>query len=336
MGNYYSYAEQVLHYFDRPHQAPPHEPVGGIAAWRGSDVSEAGDWIHELTAEEVGDLERALEHACAAGKPTAELTTADFPLTMLAPALHRWRDEVDRGRGFLVVRGVPVSSWTADQAERFFWCLGLHMGRPGTQNTHGDLLGHVTDTGDDAADPYVRLYRTSSNIAYHCDAADMVGLLCLRRALSGGASRIVSSVSVHDRLLKQRPDLALRLYEPFLLDIRNEDSSGELRYVPVPPCRHADGRLRTFYHSDYFRSVVRHQDVEPLGEVEQAVLDLYEEIASDPDLYLDMDLEPGDIQWLSNHTVMHARTAYRDAPEPERKRHLLRLWLSVDREARAG
>ena len=187
----------------------------------------------------------------------------------------------------------------------------------------------MTDTGDDASDPFVRLYRTAANIAYHCDAADVVGLLCLRRAKSGGASRIVSSVAVYNELLARRPDLVDRLYEPFQLDVRNEDASGALRYLPIPPCRFAEGRLRTFYHSDYFRSAQRHEDVAPFSADEQTLLDLYEEIASSPELYLDMDLAPGDIQWLSNHTVLHARTQYEDWPEPERRRHLLRLWLSI-------
>jgi hypothetical protein len=202
------------------------------------------------------------------------------------------------------------------------------MGRPGAQNPQGDLLGHVRDTGEDAADPFVRLYRTASHIAYHCDAADVVGLLCLRQAKRGGASRIVSSVSVHDELLRRRPDLVSRLYEPFRLDVRNEDASGALRHLPIPPCRFADGRLRTFFHSDYFRSAVRHDDVAPFTREEQELLDLYEEIARSPELCLDMDLAPGDIQWLSNHTILHARTAYEDHAEPARQRHLLRLWLS--------
>ena len=228
-----------------------------------------------------------------------------------------------------MVSGLPVERWTPEEAERFFWCVGLHMGKPGTQNVHGDLLGHVTDTGDAIDDPYVRLYRTAADIAYHCDAADVVGLLCLRSARNGGASRVVSSVSVYNALLEIRPDLARRLYEPFLLDIRNEDSSGTLRHIPVTPCRYYGGRLSTFYHSDYFRSVVRHEDVPPLSQEDAELLDLYEELANDPSLYVEMELLPGDIQWLSNHTILHSRTAYEDWPDPELRRHLLRLWLSL-------
>jgi hypothetical protein len=327
--SYLSYAEQARHYFARPHEAPLHVPLDVPAAWRGPEVARRDDWREILSESQVAEIERALAAAKATGKPAGELTAADFPLPTLAAEIARWRAEIQAGRGFQVVSGVPVERWSDDDAGIFFWCIGLHMGRPGAQNPQGDLLGHVVDTGDDASDPFVRLYRTAADIAYHCDAADVVGLLCLRAAKSGGASRIVSSVAVYNELLRRRPDLVDRLYDPFLLDLRNEDRSGALRHLPVPPCRYADGHLRTFYHSDYFRSVVRHDDVPPFTEDERALLDLYEEIASAPELYLDMDLAPGDVQWLSNHTILHARTGYEDHAEPERKRHLLRLWLSL-------
>ncbi len=330
MESYFSFAQQAQHYFARPHEAPAHPPLETPAAWRGRDLAQRSDWRARLGTAQVTEIEAALATAKATGKAAAEMEAADFPLPTLSAEIARWRDALESGRGFQVVSGVPVQRWADADAELFFWCLGLHLGRPGAQNPQGDLLGHVTDTGDDASDPFVRLYRTASNIRYHCDAADAVGLLCLRAARRGGASRIVSSVSVYNELLRRRPDLVDRLYQPFLHDLRNEDATGALRYLPIPPCRFADGRLRTFYHSDYFRSVVRHEDVPPFTDEERELLDLYEEIASSPELYLDMDLAPGDMQFLSNHTILHARTAYDDHPEPERKRHLLRLWLSLE------
>ena len=175
----------------------------------------------------------------------------------------------------------------------------------------------------------MRRYRTRGDIRFHCDLADVVGLLCLRTARSGGASRITSSVSIYNAILARRPELAERLYEPFRLDSRDEQREGARAWFPVPPCRHAGGRLATFWHSDYFRSVVRHADVPPFSALEIELLDLYEEIASSEALRLDMHFEPGDVQLISNHTVVHARTAYEDAPGSER--HLLRLWLSLDR-----
>jgi len=330
MPSYLSYAEQAVHFFSRPHEAPAPGPVGGPAAWRGPALAARDDWRFRLRPSHADELCAALAAARATGKPTAALDAADFPLPSLAPEIARWRAEIRDGRGFQVVSGFPVERWSQEDAECVFWCVGLHMGRPGAQNPQGDLLGHVVDTGEDAADPFVRLYRTSAHIAYHCDVADVVGLLCLARARKGGASRIVSSVAVHDELLARRPDLVARLYEPFALDLRNEDRSGGRTHLTIPPCRFAEGRLRTFYHSDYFRSAQRHADVAPFSDDERTLLDLYEEIAASPELYLDMDLEPGDVQWLSNHVILHARTAYEDDPDPAKKRHLLRLWLSLD------
>ncbi len=325
---YKSLKAQSLHYFSRPHRRPLRTPFPGPAAWRGSKlVTTPEQWCAELTEAEVDELLEAVRRAEGTGKPTRDLTAAEFPLPLLARRIGEWRREVGDGRGFQLIRGAPVDRWSQSQAEVFFWCFGLHLGTPGTQNPEGDLLGHVVDTGEDPAARTVRRYRTSANIAYHCDAADVVGLLCLRKAKTGGQSRIVSSVSVYNALLDARPDLVERLYEPFMLDAHGE---GGLDYFPVSPCRYAGGRLRTFYHSDYFRSAMAYEDVPRFTKREQELVDLYEKIASSSELYLDMDLEPGDIQLVSNHTVLHARTGYEDFEQPEKKRHLLRLWLSLE------
>ena len=327
--NHLSFGAQAMRYFQRPHESVRREPLAVPAAWRGSEMARRDDWIVRLTAAQIDELERAADAAAARGRDLAAVRREDFPLPTLAPALAGWAHELLHGRGFLLVRGLPVGRWGDERAALVYWGLGQHLGEPGAQNPQGELLGHVVDTGEDAANPYVRRYRTAGDIAYHCDLADAVGLLCLRAARCGGASRIVSSVSVYNELLRQRPDLVERLYEPFCLDTRDEQGEGRLPYVPVVPCRYAGGRLRTFYHSDYFRSAVRHPEVPPFTPEEAALLDLYEAIANSPQLYLDMQFEPGDIQLLSNHFVLHARTAYDDDGGAGRKRHLLRLWLSL-------
>jgi hypothetical protein len=324
-----SYAAQTGHYFARPHERVPVAPIGGPAAWRGEALKDRSDWRFQFTEAHIREIEAALAIARATGKPLGELTAVDFPLPQLAAEIAAWRSALVHGRGFQLVSGLPVERWPAADTECVYWCLGQHLGRPGAQNPQGDLLGHVRDDGSDAEDPFVRLYRTRADIAYHCDAADVVALLCLRSAERGGASRIVSSVTVFDTLLAEAPELASRLFEPFRLDVRNEDKSGALHHIPVPPCRHAGGALRTFYHSDYFRSAQRHADVPAFSQEEQRLLDLYEAIALRPALRLDMDLAAGDIQWLSNHTILHARTGYTDFAEPSRRRELVRLWLSV-------
>jgi hypothetical protein len=316
-----------MHYFQREHEAVCRTPLAVAAAWRGAEMARRDDWIVRLTAAQIEELERAADAVEARGLGLDAIARQDFPLPTLASSIAAWARELLHGRGFVLVRGLPVARWGAERAALIYWSLGQHLGRPGAQNPQGDLLGHVTDTGEDAANPFVRRYRTAGDIAYHCDLADAVGLLCLRNARSGGASRIVSSVSVYNELLRRRPDLIDRLYEPFCLDTRDEQGEGRLPYVPVVPCRYADGALRTFYHSDYFRSAVRHREVPPFTEQEQTLLDLYEEIAASPQLYLDMQFEPGDIQLISNHFILHARTAYED--DPDARRHLLRLWLSL-------
>jgi hypothetical protein len=325
-----SFAEQSRHYFfDRPHDGVPEGAVGGPAAWRAEDVAKDQAWRSVLDSSEREEIQRAVGHARSTGRPTGDLRPEDFPIPLLAAKIAEWRRALVDGLGFHVVSGVPVEGWSAEECEAFFWCIGLHMGWPGAQNPNGHLLGHVTDTGAAELDPLVRLYQTAANIAPHCDAADVVGLLCVRPAPAGGASRIASSVAIFDEILRRDPDLASRLFEPFALDIRNEDGSGTIQHLPIPPCRFGEGRLRTFYHSDYFRSATRHADVGPLPPRDQALLDLYEEIAADPAFHLEMDLAAGDIQWLSNHTIVHARTAYEDHRDPAQRRHLLRLWLSL-------
>ena len=321
---YRSYAAQTGHYFDRPHSAIPSEPVVGPAAWRG-DALDDESWCLAFDAAQLEEIEAGLAAAEAKGRPLSAWKRDDIPLPGLSASIDEWRRELTGGRGFLLVRGLPVERWGRERSERFFWSLGLHLGTPGAQNPAGDLLGHVEDTGEDEANPQVRLYRTSADIAYHCDAADAVGLLCLDRGLRGGASRIASSVTVWNLLQGTRPELAARLFEPVRLDLRNEERPGMRSWIEVVPCRHQAGQLRTFYHSDYFRSVERHADAE-LSELERELFDAYDDIAQTPGVYLDMDLEPGDVQLVSNHTIVHARTAYQDAPSA--RRHLLRLWLS--------
>jgi hypothetical protein len=324
-----SFGAQAMHYFQREHDAQLRAPLDVPAAWRGSEMAARSDWVVRIAADDVAELERACAAVQARGLALGEVRREDFPLAALGGRIRGWAEELLHGRGFLLVRGLPVARWGDETSALAYWGIGQHLGTPGAQNPEGELLGHVVDTGEDAANPFVRRYRTAGDIRWHCDLADAVGLLCLRTARRGGASRIVSSVSVYNTLLATRPDLIAPLYEPFLLDTRNEEGTGRPPYVPVPPCRFAQGTLRTFWHGDYFRSVERHAEAPRLTPAQRELLDVYESIANSPDLYLDMQFERGDIQLLSNHFALHARTAYEDAPDPAQRRHLLRLWLSL-------
>jgi hypothetical protein len=327
MSDLLSVAEQTLHYLRREHVAPPTSPVAGAAAWRAHDLRTSRDWIVDLTSEQIDELETA--YARVASLPLAEIQRDDFALPKLGDEIRRWAHALMHGRGVLLVRGLPVERWGEQTASTIYWGIGRHLGRPGAQNELSELLGHVRDTGEAASDPNVRLYKTAADIAFHCDAADVVGLLCLRTARSGGVSRIASSVAIWNELHATHPKLAARLFDPVQMDVRSENEGGGLAHFPIPPCRFADGRLRTFYHSDYFRSVVRHADVAQLSALEQELFDAYEAIANSPEFFFDMELTPGDLQLISNHSVVHSRTSYEDPADPAQRRHLLRLWLSI-------
>jgi hypothetical protein len=306
-----------------------HKPLHSPAAWLGRDQRHNQEWLYQLTEAEVADLDAALAQAKRNGKTLETLQRDDFPLPALQPAIARWMADLDRGRGFVLVRGVPVWRYTEAEAAIVYWGLGLHMGTAVSQNAAGDLLGHVRDTGANPSDPSVRLYKTREPLGFHCDGSDIVGLLCLKPAKSGGVSRIVSSVSVYNELLQRRPDLVPLLFEPFYWDRNEEQRPGEPPYFVLPICFFSNGRLRTFYIGWYIRNAQRHADVPRLTAQQIELLDSIDAIAADPAFHLDMDFRAGDIQWLKNAVILHARTEYEDAPEPTRKRHLLRLWLTA-------
>ena len=324
--HFISSQDQARHYFKQPHVGVPSAPIGGAAAWLGHELAAAPEsWSFELTAQHIAELDAALR-ACA-GIPTQGLTTDQFELHELAVAAATWADQVHNGMGCVRVRGFPVQRWTQAEAERAYWGLGLYLGRPGAQNPEGELLGHVKDYGERADRPEVRLYRTAANILYHCDAADMVGLLCLAPARTGGASRLVSSVALFDAIYEREPELIPALFEPMLIDARGE---GPNPWNALVPCAFSGERLHTFFHSDYFRSMSRHPQAPAHSPAQQRLLELYESIGNEPGFYLDMEFAAGDMQLVSNHSVLHARTAYTDWSEPAQRRHLLRLWLTVD------
>lgn len=324
------FGQQTRHYFNRPHSAIPQSPIEGPAAWRGRDMrGRENNWRVTLSAREIRELSTTVDKLLLKDADMATLDKSSYPLLALGESIKQWADTVNNGRGFIVVHGLPVEDWGPEKTAFAYWGIGHHLGLPGAQNPQGELLGHVKDYNEETADPMVRRYRTTGNIDFHCDAADAVGLLCMQPAKTGGQSRIVSSVAVFNEVFRRAPDLVGRLFEPFWLDRRNEERTGQPGYLPIVPCcwDNSDG-LKTFYHSEYFRSAERFDDIEIDSSAKQ-LLDLYDEISASEEFHLDMWLQTGDMQFVSNHTTMHARTHYEDWEEPKRKRHLLRLWTSL-------
>jgi len=306
----------------------PDSPIRSRAAWLGIEQSKRNDWIHVLSDAEKAELEGAICAYRRDGGSLREINASKYPLPLLAPTIESWMHELDDGRGFLLVRGFPADKYSETEAAFAYWLIGLHLGRPVPQNRNGDVLGHVRDDGADPNQPGIRLYRTRVRLGFHTDGADIIGLLCLNKAKAGGASRIASSVSVFNEVMRRRPDLMPLLFENFYWDREADAGPGEPPYFTFPICRYENQRLATLYIGWYIRNAQRFAEIPRLSAAQLELLDLIDSIANDSTFYLDMDFEPGDMQFLKNAVILHARTEYEDWEEPERKRHLLRLWLT--------
>jgi hypothetical protein len=304
-------------------------PVAGPQFWRGPEMAGKPDeWTHVLTAAERDDLDAAVQAVRGRKLEILEISRDDFPLPVLGPTLARLRKDLLEGRGFTLIRGVPVDRYSIEESAIAFWGLGAHLGVPVSQNGKGHVLGHVKDLGLDYADPLARGYQTHARLPYHTDYSDLVCLLCLKPSKSGGLSSIVSSVTLYNEILQRRPDLAEALTRPVCRTRWGEAGPDRKPWMEVPVFNlHSQGVVTT-----YVRSSVRKAQLMPevprLSEVQNEAMDLLDTLAGDPAFHLDMDFRPGDVQILNNHWIMHSRTAYEDAEDWDDKRHLLRLWLA--------
>ncbi|NNG03408.1 MAG: TauD/TfdA family dioxygenase [Inquilinus sp.] len=304
------------------------------AAWTARDFAGRDDWIIRLGAARIAEIDAALAIAEATGRPLEAIRRADFPLPSLSRTLAGIAAELKEGRGFVLIRGLPVERYGEGRAALAFWGLGTHLGTAVSQSRKGDMLGHVRDLGGDIADPLVRGYETRARLLFHTDRCDCVGLLCLQKPKSGGASRVVSAPAVRDAIARDRPDLLAVLHRPFCADRRGEEPPGERGWVEMPVFMEEDGTFAVRYVRDYIEGAQRFAEVPRLTPEQVAALDLFDRTAADPALALDMAFEPGDMQFLNNYRVLHARTAFEDHAEPARRRHLLRLWLAMSNSRR--
>jgi hypothetical protein len=295
-------------------------PASGPALWYGTVESRKDDWTIHLSNDQIADLEQAADFVRSSGLELRDATGAHFALPTLAPVLHAIRQELEHGRGYILVRGLPTGDYTPDELGTIFWCIGAHLGVGVAQSAAGDRLGHVIDRGGKD-----RYYTAGGPIEFHMDPVDVVGLLCLRAALEGGQSRIASSLAIHNVMLEERPDLLDILYRGFHCSRRGHGEATTDWRVPV----YAAGRNGL---ESYFLPITIRQAEEEgysLSDGQREAMEYLQGVAARPAVHLDMDFQPGDIQFLSNRVIFHARTDYRDDPDPALRRHLLRLWLMM-------
>jgi hypothetical protein len=305
----------------------PLTAIAGAAAWTGAAMRTRRDWLVELGAAELAEIEAAMRGAIARDLDILDVDRAAFPLPGLGARLAALREELLWGRGFVQLRGLPVARWTRREAALAYWGIGAHFGRAVSQNAKGHALGHVRDLGFSADDPNARVYQTTARQFFHTDSCDIVALLCLQTARSGGLSCLVSSATVFNEMLARRRDLVVELMRPVCIDRRGEASASGVGWWKAAVFNLRDGLLTTIYTRRYIESAQRFPDVPRLSAAYREALDLFDAICEEPRVRLDVEFRPGDVQLLCNHSVLHDRTAYEDWPEPARKRHLLRLWL---------
>jgi hypothetical protein len=310
-------------------ELPP--PVLGPSAWYGPAAADRAEWVEPLSSAELAEIESASRRLLREDVDWQSLRPDDFPLPTLRPRLSGVLDEILEGRGFFLLRGLPVERWGRRLSAVAFLGLGLHLGNLRSQNRHGHLLGHVKDLGLTSQDPSVRIYQTRERQNYHTDSCDVVGLLCLHPARSGGLSSLVSSVTLFNEMRSRRPDLARILFERIETDRRGEVPAGQQPFFNIPVFNWHAGLLSAVYQRSYIESARRFPQVPPLRPEQVEALDLFDRLANDPALHFQMELRAGDVQLVHNHTLLHDRTAFEDWSEPERKRHLLRLWLAPEK-----
>jgi hypothetical protein len=301
------------------------------SGWTREEIERDKSWIQQLSAAEISGIEHALAHAKATGKAMLDMSPEDFPLD--APAIAALQKAVATTQstwGLCLLRGLPVMRWSVADARLAYWGLGLHIGVARTQNRASEFMSDVRDEGGAYRVTNGRGYNTNAALDFHVDFGDIVGLLCLRKAKTGGASMVTSSIAVLDEIALVRPDLVETLYEPFYFSLQGAGSENDGDYYQCSIAGEKNGQIA--FRSNRKNIIAAQRDfaeIPRLSAKQTEVLDLLDALYADPRFCYSMWLEPGDMQLLNNHVVIHSRTDFEDFDEPENKRHLLRLWLAL-------
>lgn len=307
------------------------KPIEQPRGWTRADIEHSTSWTYHLTQKEIDDLENALKHALKTGKGFFEMSKDDFPISEdMVERLKSVIASTQTEYGFKLVRGFPVHNWTEDELRIFYWGLSLHLGVPRPQGKASSFMSDVRNAGGVYRAATGRGYNTSSRLDFHADGSDMVGLLVVNTAKSGGSSLISSSIAAHNAMLKERPDLVEVLYQPFTFSRQGEQAAEEAPYYQAPVFGVEQGRFVCRHIRNHITSAqLTFPEVPRLTPEQIEALDLFDETLAREDLCYHMEFEPGDLQFINNHIVLHARTEYEDYDEPERKRFLLRMWWAL-------
>jgi len=292
------------------------------SAWTSTALGGKEAITRELTPQEIDAFADVIGRTRDLA-PQA-VTREQFTHPTLDRLLAEVKSEVMDGRSVILVRGLDPTRFSPEDFERIYWGIGLHLGIPAVQSRTGDRLGRVEE---DDRDPVSRGYRSSSELHMHTDSYEVVGLLCVQRAASGGQSGIVSSLAIHNEMLRTRPVLLDALYEGFYMAIPEaKTSSKPITDEKIPVFSYRDGKVSCMFAGSFMRSAAKQMDVPLPGKLGEA-LDYFSQLAERDDLALRFTLEPGDMLIWHNFMNLHSRTNFDN--DADHKRLLLRLWLKI-------
>jgi Taurine catabolism dioxygenase TauD, TfdA family len=300
-------------------------------AWRADIIDVRSAWYHPLPAHCLAALEATIEQLRRAPRPTTELRLADTPCADGATDLRPALDALEAGRGFCIIEGLPCERYSAAELQVIYWLVGQLLGRPAAQNVQGTLLYDVRDTGQDVRYG-ARFSVTNAETGFHTDNSfgedviDYVGLLCINTSKVGGLNQVVSVYSLHNELLAKHPDVLAILYEPFHVDRRGGLRPGDAPTIRFPITAW-DGQGLTCRYLRYWIEAGHDKAGQPLTAQQKLALDVLDTVARLPDLQVEFGLKPGDMFFINNRWILHNRSAFEDHPEPQRRRHYVRLWL---------
>ena len=298
------------------------------AAWTVDDLRTNPGWIFELDDRARRDLTATVRHAADPAKTLFDYRRSDFDLGSAEPMITAALAEIRDGTGFTLLRGMPRDGLTAAEFELLTWAIGLHTGVARPQGKASQYLSAVRDAGVTYRTGKGRGYSSNADLDFHTDSADVVLLTCYNVAKAGGMSMVSSSVTAHEVIAAERPDLAELLHQPHFFSRQQEQAPDESAFYPNPVYDERDGLLFSKWNRNRLRSAQAIDGVPPLTPAQFDALDLLDDVLRRPSVMYTMYLQPGDMQILNNHVTLHSRTEFEDFDEPEKKRCLFRLWLA--------
>ena len=304
-------------------------PLEEHCEWRRDTIGDS--YVVELSDEHLREIDEALGMAESRTAEVLDVTRDDFPLPTLGPELARITDDLINGRGVVLLRGLPVGRYGKERSSIAYWGIGTHLGRPWPQNAKGHLLGDVTDQGKAYDDPTSRGNEIGGlPFPFHSDGSDLVGLLCLDAGAGGGESLVANVVSIHNELVRTEPELAAELYGSFPYDFRGEQAPGGRPWYEMAAFTRWGDRLFARYIRPYIEASRRHDDAPEVTPAARAAMDRLDGLCADERYHVAMAMQPGDMQFVNNYHVLHARRGYTDDRAAGRIRHLKRLWLETE------